>query len=378
MRKLRKAPTSAGRPARAAVVVPNGTLYADGVAASIRKELIQDFALHTVVRLPKGVFEPYTDIATNILFFERGTAVSHVWFYEHPLPSHRAHLKGKQYSATDGIQFSEFASLLSWWNNRSESDQAWRVSVEELAQVGYDLAQVHPKHGRVAVATPDDIRGTIQKLELEAREKLGELQRAVDALKSVVAPKVTLRSLLSLRRDAIQVADEETYMRPRVQLHFRGARIRDRVEGVGIGTKRQIVMRAGDLIVSRIDARHGAMAIVPSVLDGAIATNDFPVFEVDTEQITPAYLRYCLFQPGNLPIYESMSRGSTNRRRLIVDQFLSLTIPVPESTEEQDAIAASLHAAESLIGNLREIYGGMDEELGGMVSAAIHHVLKQQ
>jgi type I restriction enzyme M protein len=93
MRKLRRGPN----PGRAGVVVPNGTLYASGIAARIRKELITELNLHTVVRLPKGVFEPYADIPTNILFFSAGKRTQdEVWFYEHPVPPHRAKLKTPQ------------------------------------------------------------------------------------------------------------------------------------------------------------------------------------------------------------------------------------------------------------------------------------------
>ena len=82
MRKLKRQPTSAGRPARAAVVVPNGTLFGDGVCARIKEELLKDFNLHTVVRLPNGVFAPYTSIPTNILFFDRSGPTKDVWYYE--------------------------------------------------------------------------------------------------------------------------------------------------------------------------------------------------------------------------------------------------------------------------------------------------------
>ena len=94
------------------------------------------------------------------------------------------------------------------------------------------------------------------------------------------------------------------------------------MQGSEIGTRNQTRVHANDLILSRIDARNGAMAIVPSELRGAIATNDFPVFEILTDRVLPAYLRYCLFQPSMLRVYELARRGSTNRRRLILDQFL--------------------------------------------------------
>src|SRR6202795_4215558 len=96
MRKLRREP----KPGRAAVVVPNGTLFGDGICARIKEELLKDFNLHTIVRLPNGVFSPYTPIATNIMFFDRSGPTKDVWYYEHPLPEGR-----KTYTKTQPMRF---------------------------------------------------------------------------------------------------------------------------------------------------------------------------------------------------------------------------------------------------------------------------------
>ncbi|MEO6667202.1 MAG: class I SAM-dependent DNA methyltransferase, partial [Nitrospiria bacterium] len=100
MRKLRRQP----KPGRACVVVPNGTLFGDGVCARIKEELLKDFNLHTIVRLPNGVFAPYTSIPTNLLFFDRSGPTKDVWYYEHPLPVGK-----KNYTKTQPMQFDEFA-----------------------------------------------------------------------------------------------------------------------------------------------------------------------------------------------------------------------------------------------------------------------------
>jgi hypothetical protein len=163
-----------------------------------------------------------------------------------------------------------------------------------------------------------------------------------------------------------------------VQLHFRGARIRDRVEGREIGSKSQTIVRTNDLLLSRIDARNGAMALVPSELDGAIATNDFPVFEIRSERVLPAYLRYCLFQPYMLQVYEHLSRGSTNRRRLSVEKFLDLKIALPLDLDTQLKVADTLSKAEEGVGKLREHFGGMEEELDDLVGSALHFVFRRQ
>lgn len=123
MRRLKRQP----KPGRAAVVVPNGTLFADGVAARIKAEMLTDFNLHTIVRLPNGVFAPYTSIPTNLLFFDRTGPTRDVWYYELPLPEGR-----KNYTKTAPIQYEEFADCIAWWNNRTESERAWKVPAADL------------------------------------------------------------------------------------------------------------------------------------------------------------------------------------------------------------------------------------------------------
>jgi type I restriction enzyme M protein len=123
MRKLRRTP----KPGRAGVVVPNGTLFGDGVCARIKEELLKDFNLHTIVRLPNGVFAPYTSIPTNLLFFDRSGRTKEIWYYETALPERR-----KNYTKTQPMQFEEFADCIAWWQDRKEIDRAWRVPVDQV------------------------------------------------------------------------------------------------------------------------------------------------------------------------------------------------------------------------------------------------------
>ena len=131
MRKLRRKGVKGSTGGRAAVVVPNGTLFGDGVCARIKHQLLTDFNLHTIVRLPNGVFAPYTSIPTNLLFFDRGGPTKTVWYYELPLPEGR-----KNYTKTKPIQFEEFADCLKWFKlkKRKETDQAWRVAAKDLIE----------------------------------------------------------------------------------------------------------------------------------------------------------------------------------------------------------------------------------------------------
>jgi type I restriction enzyme M protein len=129
MRKLRRQP----KPGRAGVVVPNGTLFADGVAARIKEELLKEFNLRTVVRLGNGVFAPYTGIPTNLLFFERGGPTREIWYYSVLLPAGRS-----SYTKTKPMQYEEFADCLAWWDQRQENEYAWKVSAGDVLK--YDAA----------------------------------------------------------------------------------------------------------------------------------------------------------------------------------------------------------------------------------------------
>src|SRR5881396_1510297 len=109
MRKIRRA----SKRGRAAVVAPNGTLFAGGVAERIKEELLKEFNLHTIVRLPNGVFAPYTGIPTNILFFDRSGPTMEIWFYEQPKRA-----DGGNYSKSRPMQYEEFAECETWFKDQ--------------------------------------------------------------------------------------------------------------------------------------------------------------------------------------------------------------------------------------------------------------------
>lgn len=127
MRKLRRTDSRHPQGGRAAVVVPNGTLFGDGVCARIKEEMLTQFNLHTIVRMPKGVFAPYTPIETNLLFFDRSGPTDTIWYYEQPLPEGR-----KNYTKTQPLQYEEFAPLVAWWRDRRDSPQAWQVKASDV------------------------------------------------------------------------------------------------------------------------------------------------------------------------------------------------------------------------------------------------------
>lgn len=179
MRRLRRnTPNQKG--GRAGVVVPNGFLFADGVGARIKQELMTDFNLHTIIRLPNGIFAPYTSIPTNILFFERGGPTQEVWYYEHPLPAGK-----KNYSKTQPVQFEEFAPLLAWWTNREENERAWRVDASAITANSYNLDVKNPNAAQdIAHLPPEQLLADIMGKERRILALLEELEAELNACKA--------------------------------------------------------------------------------------------------------------------------------------------------------------------------------------------------
>ncbi|MCU1523364.1 MAG: SAM-dependent methyltransferase [Microbacteriaceae bacterium] len=166
---------------RCAVVMPNAVLFDQGVGGRIKKKLLQDFNLHTIVRLPPGVFAPYTPIPTNLVFFEVGGPTSEVWYYQQPLPDGR-----KNYTKTKPLSFDEFQHCIDWWGgtsraNRQETDLAWRVDAETIKGRSYDLDIRNPNGPAEApTLTPDELLNSLVAAEYEILDILQSLQKQVE------------------------------------------------------------------------------------------------------------------------------------------------------------------------------------------------------
>ncbi|CAD6491852.1 MAG: N-6 DNA Methylase [Candidatus Argoarchaeum ethanivorans] len=163
---------------RGAIVLPDGTLFGEGVKTRIKEELLEKCNLHTIVRLPNGVFSPYTGIKTNLLFFTKGEPTKEVWYYEHPYPEGY-----KSYSKTKPMRIEEFTPEKAWWGERVENDFAWRVSVEAIKNNGYNLDIKNPNVEDVSHGDPDELLQEYQQLLYgigDTRNKLRD--ELVDAL----------------------------------------------------------------------------------------------------------------------------------------------------------------------------------------------------
>ena len=148
------------------------------MAARIKEELLREFNLHTIVRLPNGVFAPYTNIPTNLLFFDRSGPTKEVWYYEVPLPEGR-----KNYTKTKPLQFEEFTDCLSWWKDRAEGERAWRILAEEIAGNGYNLDIKNPNGKKDLEQLPPE------ELVESILAKEGRIIQIMDEIKELLAEK---------------------------------------------------------------------------------------------------------------------------------------------------------------------------------------------
>jgi type I restriction enzyme M protein len=151
---------------RAAIVLPDGTLFGEGIKTRIKKKMLEECNLHTIVRLPKSVFAPYTSISTNVLFLTKGEPTKDIWYYEHQLPE-----GVKAYNKTKPMRPSEFDEEKKWWTKRKETEKAWKVSAKDIAASNYNLDIKNPN---APVETHED-----------PEELLAQYAEAVKAVKSL-------------------------------------------------------------------------------------------------------------------------------------------------------------------------------------------------
>jgi len=160
---------------RAAVVLPDGSLFGDGVKARLREHLMEECNLHTIVRLPNSVFKPYASIGTNVLFFEKGNPTKDVWFYEHRVPESQ-----KAYSMTRPIRMEYMQDCVDWWGGvnregRMETELAWKVSAEEVKSRSFNLDFKNPHTAADDHGDPEQLLRSLDEAEARSaalREQL--------------------------------------------------------------------------------------------------------------------------------------------------------------------------------------------------------------
>lgn len=317
---------------RCGMIVPNGTLFGDGVCARIKQELLTNFNLHTIVRLPNGVFEPYTPIPTNLLFFDRPGPTRETWFYEVPPPEGR-----KKYSKTLPMRFEEFAPCHAWWGGRErkgreESERAWRVAASEVvktdaegrATVNLDLKNPRQKED-LAHRPPEEIVRELLAKQPAWMAILSEVERPEKGTGRW--PERVLGDLLHEVVEDFTVDPIGTYRSAGILSYGRGLFEKRSFSGSETRYPRLKRLRAGQFVYSRLFAWEGAFAIVPPEFDGACVSHEFPTFWVDS-LAEPQWVLLCVTRR---PFWESLVGNALGqrRRRVHPQEILQRHIPLP-------------------------------------------------
>lgn len=170
---------------RVAVILPDGFLFGtDNAKVNIKKKLLSEFNLHTIIRMPGSVFAPYTSITTNILFFDRTGATEETWFYRMDMPEGYKH-----FSKTKPMKLEHFAPVVEWWNNRQEIsvdgfDKAKKFTVKQLTEeLGYNLDQCGFPHIEEEILAPMDL---IQRYQEERASLNAEIDRVLADITAIL------------------------------------------------------------------------------------------------------------------------------------------------------------------------------------------------
>jgi type I restriction enzyme M protein len=163
---------------RAALVLPDGFLFGEGIKTRIKEKLLEDCHLHTIVRLPNGVFAPYTSIKTNLLFFTKGTPTQDVWFYEHPYPQ-----GVKSYNKTKPMKIEEFVAEKAWWgdeadnySSRVENQYAWKMTIDDIKARNYNLDCKNPHVGEQEIHDPEVLLAQYATMQADIVNLRGQLK----------------------------------------------------------------------------------------------------------------------------------------------------------------------------------------------------------
>lgn len=160
---------------RAAVVLPDGSLFGEGVKTRIKEHLLEECNLHTIVRLPNSVFKPYASIGTNLLFFEKGTPTKEIWYYEHLVPNGQ-----KAYSMTKPIRLEHFKSCIDWWDNREEMEVAWKVDIKDVISRSYNLDIKNPNTQEEEHGNPFELLTKLNEAEAKANKLRNQLKAILE------------------------------------------------------------------------------------------------------------------------------------------------------------------------------------------------------
>jgi type I restriction enzyme M protein len=345
MRKLkRKTPSTEG--GKAAIVVPKGTLFTEGVSARIMEQLLRDFEVHTVVKLAEGVFEPYTSITSYLIFFNHtGNPTKKIWYYE-IIPSEQR----KKYSKTKPIYYDEFNEIKKWWNKRKKSENCWTVSIDDVLQrdekenlvVNLDFKNPNTNY-EINYADPLDTADDLIEKQKSVTDEIQEIKAELDNFYSNLSEKfdlVPLSKVLKQYRVETRIEDDINYKQLTIS-KYEGIKQRGHKLGYDIGRKRQflvdLVKYPNTILYTRQTLQQDeAIGLAPYEVNGCITTENMPMFSVvDSE---PLYVHYFFKSNFFLKQLHKTSAKGTSQQTIHEDTFLTYLIPLPDNDIQKEVI----------------------------------------
>lgn len=305
---------------RSGIVVPAGVVFKDDTGyVKIRKNLVDSNLLWAVVSLPGGVFNPYSNAETSILFLDKKVAE-----------------KNKK------ILFVNITNDgYSLGNTRNPIKDNDLPSALELLKDYVSGKNIN--NNQSLLVEKEDIRNNYYILVGDRYKKNGDKK---------TKNHLPLSKLLIRNKTPINIESSIVYKRATIKLYGKGLSIRDEEVGSKINTKKQFLIKKDQLLLSKIDARSGAFGIVPKELDGAIITGNFWAFDINENFVNRDYLSYLLSSKKFYSICKDASSGVTNRKYLNETKFLAMEIELPK-IEDQNKLITELNNYKNKIDELQ-------------------------
>lgn len=325
---------------RAGIIVPEGIIFQTGKAYTGLRKMLLEKGLWAIVSLPVGVFNPYTKTTqTSILFIDKSLQ-----------------------KRNNSIVFIKVKS-----DGFDLGAERFPISNNDLPEAAHALIRF--KNDNSAITTHLQHK-TLSLSEISERPEVNfAIFNEVEDENDSTYQNIKIGQILKQQKHTEAVDAEKNYKQITVKMNGKGVTLRKEIQGSKIKTKMQFIAHAGDFIISKIDARNGAFGIVPSELDGAIVTSDFPLFRVDHSVMLPDFLNIVIQSPSFIKICQLTSVGTSNRRRVKLSKFLDSRIPLP-ALKEQELFLEKIHDYNQKIINLekevRDLRMLVDGEIEGI------------
>jgi type I restriction enzyme M protein len=335
---------------KAAVIAPDGILSSSGAGEEIRKMLVEEFNLYAIIKLPEGVFAPYTDIPSNILFFNKDSVTKNdIWYYELPLPEGR-----KKYTKTMPLRFEEFSECCKLWENFELTEHSWIVEYEKLKENNFNLDNKNPNinfiyENKDPIELIGEIESQIDILKDTLYQFKNSLENLIDLASNEEFKPLKINQFAKQVKRKINLEDDEEYVYLGMKSSVGGLFKKSNKLGSEIKAQSANIVKEDDFVYSRLFARNGSFGVAKEEHDGCCVSGEFPTFKINKDIVLPEYLLLYFSLPSVWSYVESKCKGTTKASRFRFKEvfFKEMVIPVPNRDLQQELIDISKYLKKS-------------------------------